>query len=167
MQTLSAIVAMARNRVIGTGNALPWHLSEDLKFFKRTTSGHPIVVGRKTFASFGRPLPGRLNVVITRDPKAFAAEAKEDVVFVASLGDALALCAARREKWGDEVFIAGGGEIYRAALPLLSKIYLTTIDADYEGDVSFPELPAGAFAATEEQHFTEPMAYSRALLLRK
>lgn len=127
---LSLIVAMARNRVIGHHNKIPWHLSEDLKRFKQTTMGHPIIMGRKTFESISRPLPGRENIVVTRNPH-FAAE---DVTIVHSLDEALNRCGEQ------EAFVIGGEQIYREALPQVSKLYLTLIDRDFEGDAFFPEI---------------------------
>lgn len=128
--SLSLIVAMGRNRVIGNNNRLPWHLPEDLAYFKRVTSGHTVLMGRKTFESIGRPLPNRRNVVITRDPTYRASGC--DVVH--SLREAV---DRHRD---DEIFVIGGAEIYRQALPLADKLYVTYIDEDFEGDRYFPEL---------------------------
>ncbi len=158
---VTQIVAMAENRVIGAQGKLPWHLSEDLRFFKQTTLGHAMIVGRKTFDSFGRPLPGRLNVVITRTPQV----GSELVVHASSLEDALRICAERRGRWGDEVFVAGGGEIYRTALPRTDRIWLTRVLHPVVGDVTYPELPP-EFAAVETQSFAEPFPYTRTLYRR-
>ena len=135
MPTVSLVAALARNRVVGAGNRLPWHLPEDLKRFKRLTMGAPVIMGRKTHESIGRPLPGRRNIVVTRQPSARG----EGCEVVHSLDDAIALA-------GDalEVFVIGGAELYAAALPRADRLYLTLIEADYQGDTFFPELdPAG------------------------
>jgi len=138
--TLSLIVAMARNRVIGRDNAMPWHLPEDLKFFKSMTMGKPIVMGRKTFESIGRPLPGRLNIVITRD----SAWQHEGVAVAHSLEDALALAQAdpgARE--AGEIMVIGGEQIYRAALKKADRLYITRVDTEVAGDAYFPEFDEG------------------------
>ena len=126
------IVAVARNGVIGKDNRLPWRIPEDLKRFRALTMGHHIIMGRHTWESIGRPLPGRTSVVVTRS----AAYSAPGAVVVHSLADALAACAD-----DDEVFVIGGAQIYREALPLAERIYLTRIDADYAGDVFFPSFP--------------------------
>jgi len=126
---LSLIAAVARNGVIGRDGRIPWHLPGDLPRFKRITMGHPVIMGRKTWESLGRPLPGRRNIVLSRSPglKLDGAE-----VF-ASLGDALAACADAAE-----VFVIGGTGAYREALPRADRLLLTEIDADIEGDACFP-----------------------------
>lgn len=126
---ISVIVAVAQNGVIGGGNSLLWHISEDLQRFKRITSGHAVIMGRKTFESLGRPLPNRHNVVITRQKE----YAPEGVTVVGSLQEAIALFPA-----SEEVFITGGGEIYTQAMPIADRFYLTTVMQDYEGDTHFP-----------------------------
>ena len=128
---ISIIVAVAENGVIGRRNQLPWHLSTDLKRFKSLTMGHHLVMGRKTWDSVGRPLPGRVNVVITRDENFRA----EGAVVVHSLEDALRISAS-----DPEVFIAGGAEIFRAALPIAHRMHLTRVHAEVEGDVYFPDV---------------------------
>jgi dihydrofolate reductase len=122
---------MARNGVIGKDGRLPWRVAEDLKRFKALTMGHPIVMGRKTWESIGRPLPGRICVVVTRR-RDYAAPG---AVVAHSLDEALERCAPHAE-----VFVIGGAEIYREALPIAQRIYLTEILADYEGDAFFPPL---------------------------
>jgi dihydrofolate reductase len=126
----SVIVAVAENGVIGGSGGLLWHISEDLQMFKRTTSGHPVVMGRKTFESLGRPLPARINVVITRNPDFHHA----GITVARSLEEAISLFPA-----SEEVFIIGGGEIYRQAMPLADKLYLTRVGASYEGDTRFAD----------------------------
>jgi dihydrofolate reductase len=128
---VSIIVAMAKNRVIGADNKLPWHLSADLKRFKALTMGHHIIMGRKTFESIGRILPGRTSVVVTRNPALRA----DGVVVVNDMESALAKCT------GDtEAFVIGGEGIFQSALPLADRIYLTEIDKHFEGDVHFPAI---------------------------
>lgn len=141
---LSIIVAVARNGVIGDRNQLLWHISEDLRRFKAITSGHTVVMGRKTFESLGRPLPNRRNIVVSRQTDL----AIPGCEVARSLGEAVAI--ARNE---DEVFIIGGGQIYEQALPLASRIYLTVVDADYEGDTHFPVIDPAVWRETlREEH---------------
>jgi dihydrofolate reductase len=148
--TLSIIVAASRNRVIGRNNALPWHLPEDLRYFKRVTMGKPIVMGRKTFESIGRPLPGRTNIVVTRQPGYSA----EGLRVVASLEQALALAKDIALVDGaEELMVIGGAEIYRAALPLARRIYLTEVDADVEGDAFLPPIDWSEWREISRQHF--------------
>ena len=128
---ISLVLAMTRNRVIGRDNGLPWRLPADLKHFKTTTLGKPVLMGRKTFESIGKPLPGRVNVVLTRERNWKA----QGVVVFHSIEDALAHLSAV-----DEVAAIGGAEIFNALMPLASRIYLTRIDADIEGDTFFPVL---------------------------
>ena len=126
---VSIIVAVAQNGVIGDKNALLWHISEDMRFFKRTTSGHPVIMGRKTYDSLGRPLPNRTNVVISR-----TAEHIEGCQIARSLEEAIALFPAE-----EEIFIIGGAQIYALALEVADRIYLTRVEHDYEGDTLFPK----------------------------
>ncbi len=130
---LCAIAAMAKNRVIGRANQLPWHIPEDLKFFKETTLNKVIIMGRKTFESLGKPLPKRTNIVISRQPNYSAVGAR---VF-ASLESALEFLNSEVGAQ-DEVFVIGGGEIYTLALQKIQRIYLTEIDDEFEGDALFP-----------------------------
>lgn len=129
------IVAMAKNRVIGRKNQLPWHLPEDLKYFKRVTMGKPIVMGRKTYESIGRPLPGRLNVVLTRDAN-WQAEGVQvaqtiDTAFSRAITEA-------KSKEKDEIMVIGGDQIYALCLPLVDRLYVTQVHAEVEGDAYFP-----------------------------
>ncbi|WP_439515309.1 type 3 dihydrofolate reductase [Oceanibaculum nanhaiense] len=145
----SAIAALARNRVIGQGNGLPWRLPGDLKFFKATTLGKPVVMGRKTFQSIGRPLPGRPNIVVTRDP-GFTAEG---VHVVRDIDTALDLAATlARETGAEEVMVIGGAEIYAQALPRLDRLYLTEIDAEIAGDAYFPEIEPRAWREADRSN---------------
>lgn len=129
--TISIIVAVAENDVIGFDNHLLWHISEDLKRFKSLTLGHHVIMGRKTFESVGKPLPGRVNIVISRQDN----YSKDGCTVVKSLEEALEVA-----KNDSEVFIIGGGEIYKQALSITDKIYLTRIHAGFAGDTFFPEL---------------------------
>jgi dihydrofolate reductase len=132
------IVAMSRNRVIGRNNNLPWYLPGDLKYFKQATMGKPIIMGRKTWDSIGRPLPGRMNVVISRDA---GREAPAGTVTAQSLEEALVKAEAQAElDGGDEVMIIGGGQIYAEALPMTDRIYITQVHAEVDGDAYFPEV---------------------------
>jgi dihydrofolate reductase len=130
---ISIIAAMAENGVIGRGGKLPWHLADDLKRFKRLTMDHAIVMGRKTWESIGRPLPGRRMIVISRQSD----YCPEGVTVVGSLDAALETARAAGD---DEVFIAGGAEIYRLALSRADRLYITLVLADVEGDTKFPEI---------------------------
>jgi len=131
---LSLIVAMAENRTIGRNNELPWRLSEDLKYFKSVTMGKPIVMGRKTFDSIGKPLPGRLNIVITRNTD----WQHPGVKAASSLQQAVAI-AVEENPQDREVMVIGGEEIYRTALGQADRLYITRVQAKVEGDAFFPE----------------------------
>ena len=135
MVQLAVIVAAADNGVIGCNDALPWHLPEDLRYFKRVTMGKPIIMGRNTWESIGRPLPGRTNIVITRDKTFTAAGVK----IVHSLEDALSLAQSISLIDGaQEVVVIGGAQIYALALPIADRLYLTQVHAEVEGDAHFP-----------------------------
>ena len=139
---VSLIVAYAANRVIGRDGRLPWHLPADLAHFKRTTMGRPIVMGRRTWDSIGRPLPGRRNIVVSRDLawRAPGAEA------AGSLDDAIARCDDQ-----PEVFVIGGAQVYALALPRADRIVATEIDRAYDGDAWFPALDAEAWRAVARE----------------
>ncbi len=130
---ISLIVAMAENRVIGRDNTLPWRLPNDLRYFRRVTMGHPIIMGRKNYASIGKPLPGRTNIVVTRD-RHFAAPG---CTVAHTIDDALAAA-------GDdpEIFIIGGAELYTQTLARAQRLYVTQIHAEVAGDVHFPDVRA-------------------------
>ena len=130
---LSAIAAMAKNRVIGNGNAIPWHIPEDFKFFKQTTMGGILLMGRKTYESIGRPLPGRITVVLSRAGKLPAGTLPSENLFC--IRDLSELEPIAPEK---KVFVAGGAEIYRQLLPHCSELFLTSIDIEPHGDAFFP-----------------------------
>jgi dihydrofolate reductase len=129
-QRISIISALAKNRTIGIHNTLPWRLSEDLKYFKGLTLGHHILMGRKTWESIGKPLPGRTTVIITRGDY----QAPESVKIAHSLQEAIDVCGT-----DEEIFFVGGAELYAQALPLADRLYLTEIQAEVEGDAWFPE----------------------------
>ena len=137
---ISLIVAMAQNGVIGRDNSLPWRLPEDLKRFRAYTLGKPILMGRKTFESLGRPLPGRTNLVLTR-ARSWSADG---VIVVHSVEEALMQAAS-----SDELVAIGGAEIYRLVLPVARRIYLTHVHADVPGDITFPEFDSTQWADVE------------------
>lgn len=129
---LSLIAAMSKNRVIGSQGKIPWQLPEDMAHFKESTWGHPILMGRKTFDSIGKPLPGRKNIVITRNPS----WEREGVCVVHSLEEALSLCQSEKE-----AFVIGGAEIYAQAYPRAARLLFTLIEQEMEGDAFFPDFP--------------------------
>lgn len=131
--TLSIIVAISRNRAIGIDNQIPWYLPADLKYFKKTTLGHHLLMGRKSFLSIGKPLPGRINMVLTRD----AFYNASGILIVHSINEAIELAKQSGE---EELFVIGGGEIYKQCLPLVDKLYITEVDLEAEGDTFFPEI---------------------------
>lgn len=142
MPRVFVVAAVAANGVIGAGGKLPWHLPEDLKHFKALTLGHPVIMGRKTWESLGRPLPGRENIVVTR---AAGYEAPGASV-AASLDAALALCAGEAL-----AFVIGGADLYAAALPIAASLVLTEIHRDYEGDTRFPAFDRQAWRETQRK----------------
>jgi dihydrofolate reductase len=130
---ISAIIAMSTNRVIGKNNQLPWHLPADLKHFKKITLGKPILMGRKTYESIGRPLPGRCNIVISRDKKFQA----PGCILAHSIESALTIASEQRS---EEIFIIGGALLFQETLPITQRLYLTVIHHEIQGDTYFPEL---------------------------
>lgn len=139
---ISIIVAVAANNAIGRGNRLLWHLSQDLKYFKEVTTGHPVVMGRKTYESIGRPLPGRRNIVLTRSGKLESAQIKNPATTtleaISGIEEFLKLA---QEAPQEEFFIVGGGELYRTMLPYADKLYITHIEATVEdADTFFPQI---------------------------
>ncbi|HAF30202.1 MAG TPA: dihydrofolate reductase [Bacteroidales bacterium] len=141
---LSIIVAIAENNVIGKDNDLIWHLPRDMKHFKDTTTGHYIIMGRKTFESNGKPLPNRTNIIITRDKNYKA----EGCIIVNSLEDAI-----EEAKNDTEAFIIGGGVIYKLAMPLVDRIYLTKIHHSFDGDTFFPEINMNDWIEADRRDF--------------
>lgn len=145
---LALIAAMARNRVIGRDNAMPWHLPEDLRYFKATTLGKPIVMGRKTFDSLGRPLPGRTNIVVSRQSDLTL----EGAQVFASIDAALSAARQQAQADGvDEVMVIGGDNLYRQTLERADRIYLTRIDSEPEGDAWFPDFDEQAWTLASER----------------
>ncbi len=155
---IALIAAVARNRAIGKDNALLWRLSEDLQFFKRTTMGCPVIMGRKTYDSIGRPLPGRRNIVITRNPEWFA----PGIEAAPSLQAALDMLDTDTAK----AFVIGGAQIYAEAMPLADEVVLTEIDHDFEADAFFPEWDKSAFTevARESHHAPAPNDFDYAFV---
>jgi dihydrofolate reductase len=140
---LNIIVAMASNRVIGNHNKMPWHLPADFVWFRKHTLGHPVIMGRKTFESIGKPLPGRRNIVVSRNPQWHA----EGCDTFSSLNAALASCGP-----AGHTFVIGGASLYIEALPVADRLYVTAVDATPEGDTYFPALPAGQWREDWREH---------------
>jgi len=146
---ISLIVAMGLNRVIGRDNGLPWRISSDLAFFKQVTLGKPVLMGRKTFQSIGRPLPGRHNIVISRDP----ALAPDGVEMAQDLPAGLRQAEAAAVRMGaDEILVIGGAEIYAQALPLAERVYCTEVAAAPRGDAFFPLLDPSHWLESLREH---------------
>ena len=139
---ISLIAAMSRNRVIGKGNKLPWSIPADMKRFRELTLGKPVIMGRKTFESIGKPLPNRKNIIITNDKNYRA----EDCFVVHSVDESL-----KAAKGSEEVMIIGGEQIFREFLPKANKMYLTFIDKDFEGDAYFPEYKKKEWKETKKE----------------
>jgi len=160
--SLSIIVAMAKNRTIGANNTLPWRCPEDLKHFKALTMGHHMIMGRKTFDSIGKPLPGRTTVVVTRDKNLKI----EGCLIAHSLPDAIKLCAG-----DEEAFIVGGADIYRQSLQLADTLYITEIQQNVEGDAHFPEFDRNLWQETARdvrtQETPQPLDYHFVTYRRK
>jgi dihydrofolate reductase len=151
---LSLVVALADNGVIGRDNQLVWRLRTDLRRFKALTLGRPMIMGRKTFASIGKPLPGRETIVLTRNPDALRAVEDPALHIVTTLEEALALAERRAEAMGaDSIPVVGGAEIYRLTLPLIARMYLTIVHASPEGDNHFPAFDRSAFRETLREDY--------------
>ena len=148
---ISVIVAVAENGTIGDKNTLLWHIKEDMKHFRTLTTGHPVVMGRKTYDSLGRPLPNRRNVVITRQEIAI-----EGCEIAHSLEEALSLFTP-----DEEVFVIGGAQIYAEAMPLADRFYLTVVEHPYEGDTAFPKWDREAWQLIESERFEQGESYPR------
>ena len=147
---INIIVAVAKNGVIGDKNSLLWHIREDMVHFRTLTSGHPVIMGRKTYDSIGRPLPKRTNVVITRDTELQI----EGCTLAHSLEEAIALFDPE-----EEIFIIGGAQIYTQALPLAHRIYLTVVEREYQGDTSFPAIDYSIWKQTSREDFSSGEAF--------
>lgn len=161
---LAIIVAQAENRVIGTNNKLPWHLPEDLRYFKQVTMSKPIIMGRKTYESIGRPLPGRTNIVISRQPD----YAPDGVRVVASLEAAMELAESISVIDGaEEVMVIGGAQIYEQALAVADRLYLTQVHASVEGDAWFPAIAKDQWREVGREDFTakEPNPYDYSFIV--
>ena len=152
------VVAVARNQVIGRDGKLPWHLPSDLKHFKKTTMGYPLIMGRKTFESIGRPLPGRDNIVLTRDP----ALKIPGCIVVHTLEDAIKRCSTE-----EKAFVIGGAEIFNLALPLTDTMIVTALERDVEGDVYFEPIDPAIFEIIDQQSCNEEEPYQILTYRRK
>lgn len=148
---ISLIAAMGKNRVIGKDNSLPWKLPEDMKRFKKLTLGKPVIMGRKTFESIGKPLPDRKNIILTKDKNYRA----EGCIIAHSADNAL-----KAAKTGKEIMIAGGEQIFREFLPKASRMYLTFIDKDFEGDAHFPKYNQAEWKETKREEHQNDYSYS-------
>lgn len=153
---LSIIVAIAQNGTIGDKNALLWHIKEDMRFFRTTTSGHAVIMGRKTFESLGcKPLPKRTNIVISRSEREY-----EGALLAHSLEEAVGMVSD-----DEEIFIIGGAQIYKEALSVADRLYITRVERDYEGDTSFPEIDMSQWRLVDEvrhergEEFEYPFAF--------
>lgn len=154
---ISIIAAIGKNRELGKKNKLLWHIPDDLPRFKKLTLGHPIVMGRKTFESIGRPLPNRTNIVVTRD----SSYEVEGVVVVHSIEKAI---EEAKKKDKEEIFVIGGGQIYEQALPFADRLYLTIVDAQAEADTYFPDYSEFKKIISEEKNESEDLRYSYLIL---
>lgn len=141
---VSLIAAVATNGVIGAGGKLPWRLSSDMKRFRRLTMGRPVIMGRKTFETIGKPLDGRLNIVVTRQ----AGFRADGIAVAPSFDAALRLAEERTATGAEEVMVIGGGEIYAAALPIADRLYITHVESAPEGDTRFPAIDLGVWRVT-------------------
>jgi dihydrofolate reductase len=140
------IAALSRNRVIGRSGAVPWHYPADMKHFRRATMGHPILAGRKTYESFPRrPLPGRLNLVLTRNPNY---PVTQGALVCRSLEEAREIC---RQRGAEKLFVVGGAQVYELALPMADELLLTHVPQDVEGDTFFPEWDPGEWQEVERR----------------
>ncbi|MCB0646878.1 MAG: dihydrofolate reductase [Saprospiraceae bacterium] len=143
---ISCIVAIAKNNVIGKDNDIPWYLPADLKYFKKTTTGHPVIMGRNCYTSIGKPLPNRTNIIITRDPFFISS----NCLIARNIKEAL---SHAHGTGAEECFIIGGGQIYEQTAPLWDKLYLTEVDLETAGDVFFPKIDFEAWnLISEESH---------------
>lgn len=157
---LSAIAAMSTNRVIGNKNQLPWHLPADLKHFKAVTSGHPVLMGRKTYESIGKPLPNRTNIILTRTTNYSA----PDCLIIHNVEAAISMAV---ELEMDEIFVIGGAEIFKQLLPQIQRLYLTHIHHTFDGDAFFPELNMDDWkeVSRERHHADEKNKYDYSFIV--
>ena len=154
----SHIVAASKNHVIGINNKLPWHIPEDLEYFKKMTFHKAIIMGRKTFESLGKALPNRLNLVLSRD-KNFN---PEGAFCFSSIQKAIPYCSQPENlaKYGKEIFIIGGGEIFKQTLPFVHRLYVTRIHEDYKGDAFYPAIPEDQFQEIKRTDRSKPVPFS-------
>lgn len=138
---ISHVVAMSENGVIGRDGGLPWHIPGDLKRFKATTMGKMVLMGRKTYASVGRPLPGRLNIVVTRSSALSREGFAPEVILCATLEEAMSFARGHAQDWQNELCIIGGGEIYAQTMDIVDTVYLSRVHMVVDGDTSYPPLP--------------------------
>lgn len=157
MSNIFHVVAMGKNRVIGDDNKIPWDIPEDRKYFKKLTTGHIVIMGRKTYLSIGKPLPNRSNIILSRRSNF------PDTYTFPNVEDALKYCQSKLPD--KNIYIIGGGEIYQQTLPLVSRIYLTLIDKNFAGDVLYPEIPE-AFQKVSEDKRASPIPHSYIVLER-
>jgi dihydrofolate reductase len=160
MSCLSMIVAVANNGVIGVNNTLPWHLPEDLKRFRALTMGHHIIMGRKTYESLGRLLPGRTTVIVSRNLDYQV----EGAIVVHTLQQAMRFC-----QQDDELFLIGGAQLYQEGLSLVSKLYITRVNLEVDGDAFLPEIDLSTWMLTEKKDHlsTSGLSYSDLTYIRK
>lgn len=163
MITLAHITAASKNNVVGVNGDLPWDIPEDMKFFRDTTKGKAIIMGRKTFESVGHPLPKRLNVVVTRQ-KDYKAEGA--TVFQ-TIEDAIKFCKTQTDQYGEEIFIIGGGEIYKQTINIVDTIYLTRIHREIDGDAFYPEFDESQFTLIRNDKRETPEAFTFLTYKRK
>ena len=161
---IAHIVAASENNVIGKDNGLPWSIPEDLKWFRDRTKGRALIMGRKTFESVGHPLPHRLNVVVTRQSD-FAKNLPtfpehSPVLVTDNIDSALKICQEVAPKYHNEIFIIGGGEVYKQSLNLVNTIYLTRVHTEISGDAHYPEIPMDQFQLTSQRRVEGTPAYS-------
>ena len=149
--TVCQIVAVDKNNCIGRGNEMPWHIPSDFKYFKDCTEGHPVIMGRKTFESIGRPLPGRLNIVLSRNTDL---DLGDKVVVVDDLKKAIELAKSNKDYDSSKVFIIGGAQIYKSSLELTDEFYITKVNTEVEGgDAFYPKLPKEAQLLSSREAF--------------
>lgn len=156
---MSHVVAMSKNRVIGRDGGLPWHIPGDLKRFKAVTMGKIVLMGRKTYASIGRPLPGRLNLVVTRTKQSGEGLYPPGVVVCETLDEAIRYAESVAGSWQNELCVIGGGEIYRQTMSKVDRVYLSHVDLTVDGDTLYPDLPTG-FSLREKEDCAGSPAFS-------
>ncbi|MCB0419726.1 MAG: dihydrofolate reductase [Bdellovibrionales bacterium] len=153
---ITHVVAAAENDTIGVDGGLPWDIPEDLQHFRNLTNGHALIMGRKTFESIGRPLPNRLNVIVTRQKD----YQPEGALVAPSLEAAIELCSTQIQNYGNVIDIIGGGEIYKQSQHLVDRIYITRVHMEVIGDTKYPPIPKDLFELTDESHRDTPVAFT-------